>query len=126
MHSDNVVNVFNISFDFSDIDFRGGLVLVGVVVVDIDLFETEGFSTVSGEHSSDDVKDDQGLSVVSLKFFVKKFGFGEDYYGSTLDEDVLGGELDLGVVTVDDGRKGKNTASGIENDWVVFRVSDDG
>ena len=63
-----------------------------------------------GEHGEDDVEHDEGLGPVR---------------GSDFDENVLRGEFDLRVVTIDDGREGKDNAVAVVDDWVHRWMSDD-
>lgn len=44
---------------------------------------------------------------------------------SDLNENVLGVQADLGMVTVDNGRQRANSLLGVVNDWVDWAVSND-
>jgi hypothetical protein len=67
-------------------------------------------SAESGESADNDVQDNKSLGVIG---------------GCAFNEDVLGGELDLGVVTVDDRRKGKDDTIGVSDDGIDGGVLDD-
>ena len=47
-------------------------------------------------------------------------------YSSDFNKDILGGELNLGMVTIDNGRKRANNTLAVQNNGIDGGVSDDG
>ena len=63
----------------------------------------EGYLTILGEHSRDDVRDDVELGEIR---------------GSDVDEDIPRVECDLAMLRVDDGRHREDTVFGVVDDRV--------
>lgn len=98
-----------------DLDFCCAVVEVGrharlavVVRYDLDGGDGEAVAAVYGEHGNH-----------GLDYNIELRGVcGGDFY-----QDILGIEGDLGVVTVDDGRKREDGSAGVVDDWIYGRIA---